>query len=196
MPSTTKTQNLNEFALFPELPLELRLKVWRTTLPGPRIVTILLSEQNGQMIGTSSAKIPQALHVSSEARKEARRFYKLAFASKPDDELVRDEASDENSGNQEATIWFNFAIDLLYIPRSVRRRCNYRNTAAFETLSSHISDLSDLKYVAIDFRLLYSFCNSAATVTVKDPCFDCVASTPNAYMIYAGNQPLPIKERV
>ncbi|KAF8860144.1 hypothetical protein BDZ45DRAFT_741750 [Acephala macrosclerotiorum] len=38
---------LDEFTLFPKLPIELRLKIWNEALPGPRVVEILWSPTHG-----------------------------------------------------------------------------------------------------------------------------------------------------
>lgn len=35
---------LEEFTVFPKLPIELRLRIWKFTLPGPRIVQVMYNE--------------------------------------------------------------------------------------------------------------------------------------------------------
>ncbi|TGO24427.1 hypothetical protein BPAE_0103g00280 [Botrytis paeoniae] len=69
----------NTFHPFPRFPLELRLKLWRLSFPGPRLVRISLIE--GHFM--SNAIIPTGLRVCKESRDETLRFYKLCFAADP-----------------------------------------------------------------------------------------------------------------
>jgi hypothetical protein len=94
------------FTCFPRLPLELRLKVFWRTLPGPRIVRLVFKERDYSYNNRSGvlsdmesyATIPVILHVCKESREEALRQYQLQFAI----------------GSHLPNVYFNFKIDTLY----------------------------------------------------------------------------------
>jgi hypothetical protein len=76
--------NEPRFTLFPQLPIELRLKIWKYALPGPRIITIDLNYCSCNDIRPPEpfdraryvrcrAECPAMLHVNSEAEKLHRR---------------------------------------------------------------------------------------------------------------------------
>ncbi|TGO52856.1 hypothetical protein BCON_0133g00010 [Botryotinia convoluta] len=67
------------FHPFPRFPLELRLKIWRLSFPGPRLIRISLIE--GHFM--SNATTPNGLRVCKESRDDTLRFYKLCFAANP-----------------------------------------------------------------------------------------------------------------
>jgi hypothetical protein len=78
------------FTLFPRLPLELRLKIWQTMLPGPRTVNIQYKmkydEFDGKKVSsftgwTSFDPVPVALHVCQESREESLKRYQTSFGS-------------------------------------------------------------------------------------------------------------------
>jgi hypothetical protein len=81
---------LDSFALFPKLPIELRLKVWRNTFPRGRYVD--LDDYHGFPI-YSSIKTngpfgkepcpPIALSVNKESRRETLRHYIIVFLEDP-----------------------------------------------------------------------------------------------------------------
>jgi len=81
---------LTEFHLFPELPSELRLKIWHIVLSSPRIVDINCekgvvksNQQQTRFIKAflSSTPIPPTLHVCRESRYEALSTYKTYFTT-------------------------------------------------------------------------------------------------------------------
>ncbi|RDW77141.1 hypothetical protein BP6252_05194 [Coleophoma cylindrospora] len=79
MDSECSQQN---FSLFPDLPLELRLKIWRHTFHVNRIVAISIVLGGGRFSGWKSLdKPPVVLWVNSEAREEALKHYKLSFGT-------------------------------------------------------------------------------------------------------------------
>jgi hypothetical protein len=78
------------FTLFPDLPLELRLKIWSFITPGPRIVSIKYKGLSFYSIGKgfsaaagwrSPDPVPIVLHICRESRTEALKSYQLAFGS-------------------------------------------------------------------------------------------------------------------
>jgi hypothetical protein len=78
------------FTLFPDLPLELRLKIWSFITPGPRTVSIKYKGLSFYSIGKgfsaaagwrSPDPVPIVLHICRESRTEALKSYQLAFGS-------------------------------------------------------------------------------------------------------------------
>jgi hypothetical protein len=78
------------FTLFPDLPFELRLKIWRLIAPGPRTVSVQYLMKydnfNGKRISKFSGwgspdPVPIILHICREARVEALKTYQPAFRS-------------------------------------------------------------------------------------------------------------------
>lgn len=70
---------LSEFTLFPLLPLELRQKIWRYTLPGPRVAEVFYDDDIGECKSPCSLSV--ALHVNYEARLVALKTYELCFGT-------------------------------------------------------------------------------------------------------------------
>ncbi|KUJ22672.1 uncharacterized protein LY89DRAFT_307337 [Mollisia scopiformis] len=76
------------FTLFPELPFELRLKIWQFSVPGPRILGVGHEIQYKSFYGRllpstiewrTSDPIPSLLHVCHESRKEALKLYQRSL---------------------------------------------------------------------------------------------------------------------
>lgn len=75
-----------KFTLFPKLPAELRIKVWRYTFPEPRVVLLdyicryetALNIRNTLGIGNVQT-FPKALHVNQESREETLRAYYIIY---------------------------------------------------------------------------------------------------------------------
>lgn len=95
-----------EFTAFRTLPPELRLHIWRATLPGPRVVRVRVDLD--LMECRSSTPLPVALHVSQESRLEAKRFYTLSFG--PRDDQDPEEPNRAPGGR----IYFDFGIDTFF----------------------------------------------------------------------------------
>lgn len=76
---------LETFTLFPQLPFELRLKIWDHALSTPRTVTIscqremLDRERRFAKAFTSSTPVPPLLHTNHESRTEALARYTPSF---------------------------------------------------------------------------------------------------------------------
>jgi hypothetical protein len=75
----TQTGKFDSFILFPQLPVELRLKIWKLSLPGPRVVLLKQDSFPPTKSFRSPAEIPVALAVCRESRQEALIFYEFAF---------------------------------------------------------------------------------------------------------------------
>jgi hypothetical protein len=77
-----KMSKLQTFQKFPELPFEVRQKIWRHALPGPRALHVI-REKNSTKYRAKPASYgghqPSILSVSRESRKEALRFLTPVF---------------------------------------------------------------------------------------------------------------------
>jgi hypothetical protein len=73
-----KLAMLQSFTCFPNLPIELRLKIWRHCLPGPRLVIcrrfITYSKHDGE---ECARQVPTTLFVNRESRGETLKAYCL-----------------------------------------------------------------------------------------------------------------------
>jgi hypothetical protein len=105
------------FHLFPKLPAEIKLKIWKLSLPGPRAITIrpgkhsyittnivggILPNPNVYDVYNDKAvtKTPALLQVNRESREVALKSYRPIFRCQPNDSIV----------------YFDFAIDYLQLP--------------------------------------------------------------------------------
>jgi hypothetical protein len=81
-PGETSTAEI--FDLFPLLPFEIRALIWYFARPDPRILEVSTRFSGYTMSGSrmwySTSPPPALLSVSQEARREAQRYYKRAFA--------------------------------------------------------------------------------------------------------------------
>lgn len=82
------------FSVFPRLPVELRLKIWRATIEEGRVLEIQeglhgkISNRSNIKPWLSLCPPPSLLHVNSESRKEGLRFYSLSFGKTNRNEQV------------------------------------------------------------------------------------------------------------
>jgi hypothetical protein len=124
------------FTLFPKLPAELRLRVWKYSLPGPQYIEVQMSLssfiQYPQWKFVSQDKAPAAFFVCHESRAEATKNYKLL------------------RGTQSGTpaIYCDAAIDVLVFR-------NYRNCAIGFNYSLCLQQLpndfvANIKHIALE----------------------------------------------
>lgn len=78
-----------EFTRFPELPVEIRLMIWRAAFRGPKLVPLI--SQWYSHLPTYRPPHPSILHVSRESRLEALKHYLVFF-------LKAEEYIDPNNG--------------------------------------------------------------------------------------------------
>jgi hypothetical protein len=92
---------MENFGMFPNLPFELRLKIWKFTFPGPRNVGIQIRFKDFGFGGWMSRKRtptpPVALQVCHESREEALKCYILSFGT----------------SLHPPTVYYNYKIDTL-----------------------------------------------------------------------------------
>ncbi|PMD47462.1 hypothetical protein L207DRAFT_158225 [Hyaloscypha variabilis F] len=93
-PSKVWEPYLQEFTIFPKLPIEIRQAIWKLTVR-PRTVEIYHSTTRGYW---SNVKVPTALRVNRDSRNAVGYSYPLCFGSVL----------------HEPRIVFNFSMDILY----------------------------------------------------------------------------------
>ena len=101
LPKLTILHPLDEFALFPKLPLELRYRIWGLTAMVPR--NIYLRKRNYLSIGDDQPEAPAILAISQESRREGKRYYRLCKELKFVPDHLR--------YSRQIMVWINFNTD-------------------------------------------------------------------------------------
>jgi len=97
--SSSSDANKPKFTLFPKLPIELRLKIWKESYE-PRIIELRTTKKwRTKRYDFFIPKFPAVLHVNKEARVESLKDYKMSFKHR----------------QCRRPILFNFSIDTLHI---------------------------------------------------------------------------------
>jgi hypothetical protein len=128
----------SEFTPFPNLPAELRLHIWKSTLPAQRIIQLKFRGYHRDGDNTKGpgfyapTRIPQALSICQESRSESLKQYTLAFSS----------------------VYINFQTDVLYIPGSIlfSPPLSFGNSwqDVFQSLLGEFAkDLAKVKFLAL-----------------------------------------------
>jgi hypothetical protein len=125
------------FTLFPNLPIELQIKIWKYALPGPRIIQ--LHYLNGAF-SFYGARHPPVLLTCRTSREVALTVYKRAFP------------------HNDKSIYIDFAYDTLHLATSPRM-CQHAAglfpdiKEKIQSLAVEISSEDDLEKSAIDIKL-------------------------------------------
>jgi hypothetical protein len=90
---------LDHFLGFPRLPPELRIKIWRTALPPPRLVTIEIDSQSSAPTLQVQAQQVGLLWVCHESRVEALKAYSRVICN----------------NNRGTCIYINWAVDTVFL---------------------------------------------------------------------------------
>ena len=149
------------FTCFPRLPAEIRLKIWKNALPGPRIIRMELKhgvqvplkegEKKKPKVTRfiSSRSRPVGLHVYRESRIEALKEYELAFPTK----------------TSPAQTYINFAIDTLvldkipsYFPHTSMKALMDENTLTSKKKKPVVlhHEFSKLRFLVIEEQFLWN----------------------------------------
>jgi hypothetical protein len=127
------------FTLFPKLATELRLKVWKMVLPGPRVVVVEYSKKT--KLPFSPARIPVILQVNRESRDEALKSYTLAFGL----------------DGADGKIFFDFSNDIFVFDEDF----------ASQTKVDRCRDLDQVQHLAIPRLFLYSIRDTRSKVSFE-----------------------------
>ncbi|TAQ88209.1 hypothetical protein B7494_g3452 [Chlorociboria aeruginascens] len=148
-----------EFTLFPNLPFELRAKIWNGALPEPQ--SVILDEDNIPPVFTDGVlqhwwlprckahcKFPTILHVNQESRAEALRSYRPAFGA-----LLKDKP-----------VFFNFLKDRIII-NGAEAIESFRDGLWNINSPDLDQDADDLRFICIQLRILKNYASNYAPVT-------------------------------
>ncbi|KAJ8065698.1 hypothetical protein OCU04_006369 [Sclerotinia nivalis] len=143
-----QSSNLTSFTLFPFLPKELRIKIWKLAATHPRIVQITYDHPTESLVSLSPA--PALLATCGEARDELLPLFKQLSLPK------------SACG---AIIYLNLEIDTCYVRRATTSMedaspytANFTTTKAIfgNNDSKELHPLSFVKHLAIDSSLIDS----------------------------------------
>lgn len=162
----------SQFSLFPNLPSELRIKIWRVAFPGPRCVAVRYNKQHAQY--TSDGPPPTLLQTCAESRNIFLSTYeKLMFSPKHESSVYVDFSRD--------TIYFNslacspdgdLAFDLATSPQRQKILYCAIDAQLWEVLRifrdsslSEVAQLRNLKTIALVLRQDYERTLGAVPIT-------------------------------
>lgn len=125
------------FKLFPKLPPELRLKIWKAALPGPRVVRLSRFQRIGNLGG--GMEVIETDHDSLNP---------LYYACKDSHDTLIASYTPYFGDNAGQRIWFNNDIDTLYLsPRAIVNKAYGKFKRGPDP--SLLVDLSKIKSVAV-----------------------------------------------
>jgi hypothetical protein len=144
------------FELFPNLPSELRIKIWQMAAPEPGFFTIKegpgVSNQEGHIILPSTRKFPAILMVNAEARHEALKIYRPFFGPQLN-----------------KIIYFDKERDTLYFERESAMQTFFTQTRPLERRKY----CENIRYVAF------------SSTCVRDPVTRAIQSNDRPYRLFA-----------
>ncbi|TKW50199.1 hypothetical protein CTA1_6563 [Colletotrichum tanaceti] len=118
---------MSEFHLFPSLPKELRLKIWRTTLAGQgRLVTVA----PGRELLACRSGLPVLSAVNRESRHEFLRLY-VRLRDRPDANTM---AADDVDMDVDDHVYFNPRLDTLVIGTVTKTGSALKSSGGMEAL--------------------------------------------------------------
>jgi hypothetical protein len=147
-----------KFHLFPELPRELRNKIWKLASHEPRIITLDEKQRLRSSVYTWKSTVlkqrrhPSILHTSQEAREEGLRYYELC--------KEKSKVSSSGSGRRrhgrrlyKNTVYINFSVDVFRL-RTPQRVSQPGNTdgVSVDTYNFEADILLRMK----NFALIYN----------------------------------------
>jgi hypothetical protein len=108
-----------KFMLFPKLPTELRLKIWKHALPGPRVVEIEWSPNTREWFCPfeSQSKRSSLSRTNRESREVFHKNYlpTAKISRVVTQQIVQDEPDPFHETSQHTISYFDSTIDILYI---------------------------------------------------------------------------------
>lgn len=117
----TNSVPLTEFPYFPKLPAELRVRIWKFSKPGPRIVKIqgMGKGEDSINIYKNMTKPPAPLFVCQESRVEYLKWYRqIAVAPSEEKDLDGEHSNNVplSKRHYPSAVYFDHACDTLDIP--------------------------------------------------------------------------------
>lgn len=158
--SNETIESVGSFTYFPKLPAEIRLKIWKDALPGPRVIRIQLKFEPRQPHAEGQKKKPQVsrfvasrpppvgLRVCRESRIEALKEYEIGFPTK----------------TSRAQTYVNYDLDTLvldtlgaYFPHTGRTMMNETTSTTKKRRPVILhKEFSKIRFLVIDERFLWT----------------------------------------
>lgn len=184
------------FTIFAKLPAELRLKIWNTTLDGIGGRILELRCDGRRRVATTRfynhkkppSELMGLLGASQESRHEALRKYQIMFKY----ELAA------NALTKMDGMWFNPAIDTLFLPVELHHLCGINgsylsyNYSSVESLELPLLDCERVQHLALDMlewrkrhlRLQYEMAKHIAELSKKSPADTSSAHTRSQFPLF------------
>jgi len=124
------------FPQFKKLPIEIRLAIWKMSLPGSRMIEMKFKRNIARRpmdFRLLDSEFPTLLHVNQEARAEALKFYQPVFG----DITVDSE--------HQRKVYFDPSKDTLYVRQGISTRRHYQRDALLNLANKDI-----VKHLAIE----------------------------------------------
>lgn len=137
------------FTLFPNLPTEIKRKIYRHMMPGPRSVHLTFRKHNTNFL-KSSTPIPVLLHLNRDARSEALKTYQLYFGT----------------SKNPSKVYFNPKIDTLYFGL-VERFAIFENGQSIQKWWVD-DEAHDFRVIGCGYHELEFFMEEIAPIHAKD----------------------------
>ncbi|KAH7309360.1 hypothetical protein BKA65DRAFT_519676 [Rhexocercosporidium sp. MPI-PUGE-AT-0058] len=121
------------FTCFPNLPVEIQIKIWHHSLLGPRIIQVARRDGGDRSFSFNGAQPPAALHACQTSREVACSVFKTAFAlqnSRPNEPLP--------------PIYIDFAHDTIFLTTP----CSVWD-APYEALAEAFPDAQKIQSLAV-----------------------------------------------
>jgi len=135
------------FKLFPQLPLELRRKIWLHAVPRPRIFKLLERNEDDEEVGWTcmteeERQTPGILFACWESRAETRKFFQLCF-----------EKAAASPPTMRSAVYVNFAIDaFILIPRKHCTTSTVNRNPGFESFNFSSDFISRIQHYQISVK--------------------------------------------
>lgn len=140
------------FTLFPDLPIELRLKIWEHAFPG-RVVNLIYDQYHDRFHSFNSTT-PMLLHIHRETREMGLKLYQLCFGTE----------------SFEPRIYFDFNKDILlfddylfvnspHIHQSDADSTSYRNPLQYADYPLKSEEEAQIQRVAINSGIYHHISN-------------------------------------
>jgi hypothetical protein len=144
------------FTLFPQLPYEIRLKIWRFAIPGPRVVPLHFElrdvTSDGKPISKfspwrSSDPVPVVLHICHDARAEALKSLGRAFGTHFHEPQVYVNFDID-------TILFGSHFDTLRVngPLQIEKPSDYLLDVFLDSKSHGVNDANKIQRMILDIN--------------------------------------------
>ncbi|KAK0101131.1 hypothetical protein ONS96_006356 [Cadophora gregata f. sp. sojae] len=133
---SVQSRTLQKFTLFPYLPFEIRLMIWRAILPRGQLLKLIREcFWLTQKVDRGAPQLPISLQINRESRTETLKHYKVICFS----ELPTDSCDEEDT---KRTLCFSPERDFIYLAHASENNGYVWLTEVFPDLFDGISELT------------------------------------------------------